>query len=274
MEPVLGILGGTLASFLISAMASSKNQHTCIVEDVHLPAIESLAYLRVVSVMGEVSFENAAAMVRMGTDDPSTSRTLFASDARDLSYVVASLAGTPGSANCRLTVGVQTQESQLCSIDKISQNIDVRVCILDLSRLTLVDVDGAAAIGTIGQHLTRLTKKVPEGSNSSNASAAKSLVYVVVGNEAPKNLYSDMWLKSKFDDGYVFRSVQGAMRHWQDCIGNAESIDVQNKYAAVCALDSNIDENFELVIFPDALGASLETVQPISPSLGSRPIVP
>jgi hypothetical protein len=226
LEPVLGILGGTLASFLISAMTSSKNQHTCIVEDVYLPTIESLAYLRVVSVTGEVSFANAAAMVRIGTSDPNPSRTLLASDARNLSYVVASLADSSDMDNCRLSVGVQTQESQLRSIDILSQNIDVRVCILDLSRLTLVDIDGADAISTIGQQLTRLTKIVPQGSNSPNNSLAKSPVYVVVGNQAPKNLYSDMWLKRKFDDGYVFRSVQGAMRHWQYCIGNAEIIDV------------------------------------------------
>jgi hypothetical protein len=79
---VLGILGGTLVS-------ASNNQRTCIVEDVHLPAAPPLAYLRVVSVMGEGSFANAAAMVRVGTGEREAMRTLFAWDARELSYVMS-----------------------------------------------------------------------------------------------------------------------------------------------------------------------------------------
>lgn len=62
-----------------------------------------------------------------------------------------------------------------------------------------------------------------------------------------------MWLKSKLDDGMVFRSVQGAMRDWLSCIGNTESIGVENSHVSVCALDfMNMDENFELGVFPDA----------------------
>ena len=97
-----------------------------------------------------------------------------------------------------------------------------------MSRVTLVDVDGADALGTIGQHLARVAKRAREESSGAGEAAVRSLVYVVVGNEAPKNLYSDMWLKSKLEDGMVFRSVQGAMRDWQSCIGDADSSGVEN----------------------------------------------
>ena len=51
---MLGILGGTLVSFLATAMSSSKNQKTCVVGDVQLPhTLGSSACLRIVSVVGE-----------------------------------------------------------------------------------------------------------------------------------------------------------------------------------------------------------------------------
>jgi hypothetical protein len=228
-------------------MSSSKNQSTCVVEDVHLPSMTSAAFLRVVNMVGEMSFANAAAMVRMGTDNPNPRKTLFASDARDLSYVVASLSDTVNVHAPRLSVGVQTLQSQLGAAPGLSDNVNVSVCVLDLSRITLVDVDGADAIGTIGQHLARLTKKVREASAGANNIESNSQVYVVVGNEAPKNLYSDMWLKSKRDDGMVFRSVQGAMRDWQKCIQNQFEIEWKNHSPA--SDDIITEDKFELYDF-------------------------
>jgi hypothetical protein len=244
-----------------------------------LPTTRSLTFLRVVCVMGEVSFANAAAITRIGTSDPSSSRTLFASDARDISYVISSLSRHQETESRRLSVGVQTHQSQLRSLGHLSQNTDIRVCVLDLSRVTLVDVDGADALGTIGQHLARLAKRVREMSGAAGQAAAKSFVYVVVGNEAPKNLFSDMWLKSKLEDGMVFRSMQGAMRDWEGCICDEESIGVarvvQRNHDAVSVLDSmwiDIDGNFELEVFPDACGTGFQSEQQPSPSLGSRPM--
>jgi hypothetical protein len=228
-------------------MSSSKNQSTCIVEDVHLPSKTSAALLRVVNMVGEMTFANAAAMVRMGTDNPNPRKTLLSSDARDLSYVVASLSDTADVHVPRLSVGVQTLQSQPGTAPAISDNANVSVCVLDLSRITLVDVDGADAIGTIGQHLARLTKNIREASDGANKMESNSQVYVVVGNEAPKNMYTDMWLKSKLEDGMVFRSVQGAMRDWQKCIENQFEIGWKDHSPASNGILT--DNNFELVDF-------------------------
>ncbi len=67
-----------------------------------------------------------------------------------------------------------------------------------------------------------------------------------------------MWLKSKLENGMVFRSVQGAMRDWESCIGDAGSSGVESSHVAVCAADfMNIDGNFELGVFPDATGTAV-----------------
>jgi hypothetical protein len=250
LEPVLGILGGTLVSFLVSALQSSKNQKTCVVEDVSLPTMGSDAHLRVVSMMGEVTFANAAAMVQIGTGNPSTRRTLFASDARDLSYLVASLSGISEQNIGKLSVGVQTPQSCLVPLSNPANANKISVCVLDLSRITLVDVDGADAIGTIGQHLARLTKKVRDAAAVPNSIASQSHVYVVIGNEAPNNLYSDMWLKSKLDDGMVFRSIHGALREWHKCVDDASAAACYNRASPLDFL--NIDGDFELVVMPEA----------------------
>ena len=223
LEPVLGILGGTLVSFLATAMSSSKNQKTCVVDDVPLPhVLGSSMCLRVVHMIGEVTFANAAALVQIGTANPSARRSLFASDARDLSYLVATLSGISEDNVQHLSIGVQTQVTHASQLGVATQCVEfpsnICVCVLDLSRITMVDVDGADAIGTIGQHLARLTKKVrDDATRGTDTVASQSHVYVVVGNEAPKNLYTDMWLNSKCADGMVFRSMHGALREWHRC---------------------------------------------------------
>ncbi len=93
------------------------------------------------------------------------------------------------------------------------------MCVFGLSLFTLVDVDRADALGTIGQHRARAAKRARDKWSGAGGAAMRSLVYVVVGSEAPNNVYSGMWLKSKLDDGMVFRSVQVAMRDWLSCIG-------------------------------------------------------
>jgi hypothetical protein len=232
-------------------MSSSQNQKTCVVADVPLPALGADAHLRVVSIMGEVTFANAAAVAQIGTDSPNIYRTLFASDAAHLSYLAASLAGTPAQSIERLSIGVQTTRSYLADLSQPTETIKISVCVLDLARVTLVDVDGAAAIGTIGQHLARLTKKVRETSDSANCINSQSHVYVVIGNEAPSNLYSDTWIKSKLDDAMIFRSLHGAMREWQNCISDVAGLHSnKNRDSSVNFLD--IDGNYELVVIPDA----------------------
>lgn len=141
----------------------------------------------------------------------------------------------------------------------------------------MVHIDGADALGTIGQHLARVAKRAGDKWSGAGDAAVRSFVYVVVGNEAPKDLLSDMWLKSKLQDGMVFRSVQGALRDWESCIGHAgsTSIGVESSHVAVSALHfTNMDQNFELAVFPDAAGTGVgvdrEGEQPPSPSLASR----
>ncbi len=253
---MLGILGGTLVSFLMTAMSSSKNQNTCIVEDAILPSASSPAHLRIVTVTGEVTFANAAAIVTMGTGNPIPSRALPAPHARDVNYAIASLANTSETKAQGVTVGVQTRESQLGSLGNLSENMNICVCILDMSRVTLVDVDGADAIGTIGQSLARLTKKVREASKNSVAMTSQSHVYVVVGNEAPKNTYSDMWLKSKVDDGMAFRTIQGALHDWQESSQSTSAIGAstgmrETAYSALDFANIQIDGDFELENFSE-----------------------
>ena len=247
---MLGILGGTLVAFLVSALQSSKNQKTCVVEDVSLPTMGTDAHLRVVSMMGEVTFANAAAMVQIGTGNPDTRRTLFASDARDLSYLVASLSGISEQNIGKLSFGVQTPQSYLGPLSNPVDTTKISVCVLDLSRITLVDVDGADAIGTIGQHLARLTKRVRDAAAAPDSIASQSHVYVVIGNVAPNHLYSDMWLKSKLEDGMVFRSVHSAVHEWHKCVGDAADASCYNRASPLDFL--NIDGNFELIVIPEA----------------------
>lgn len=138
----------------------------------------------------------------------------------------------------------------------------------------MVDMDGADALGTIGQHLARVAERARDKWSGAGGAAVTSFVYVVVGNEAPRHLYSDMWLKSKLEDGMVFRSVQGAMRDWESCIGDAGSRGVEGSHVAVswvCARDfMSMDENFELGVFPDAIGTGVGFEEPPSPTLAAR----
>jgi hypothetical protein len=271
LEPVLGILGGTLVSFLATAMSSSKNQKTCVVDDVQLPhALGSCACMRIVSVMGEVTFSNAAAIAKIGTDHPSPRRTLFASDARDVSYLVASLSSTSEASVQRLSVAVQTVDTQQREYAPPTESVsNIRVCVLDLSRITMVDVDGADAIGTIGQHLARLTKQVRDATGGGDTLAAQSHVYVVIGNEAPKNLYTDMWLSSKLSDGMVFRSMHGALREWRKCIEDAAALPSTSGCAAAGNMAAIL--GLESIIIAGAVAAPSSS--PPSPALQSRPVV-
>ncbi len=69
----------------------------------------------------------------------------------------------------------------------------------------------------------------------------------------------------------VFRSVQGAMRDWESCIGDAESSGVESSHVAVSALDfMNMDGTFELGVFPDATVTGVGFVEQPSPTLAAR----
>ena len=230
----------------------------------------SSACLRIVSVMGEVTFSNAAAIAKIGTDNPNPRRTLFASDARDVSYLVASLSAISETSVQRLSVAVQTLDTQLGSLASPTTSMsNIRVCVLDLSRITMVDVDGADAIGTIGQHLARVTKQVRDATGCGDTLAAQSHVYVVIGNEAPKNLYTDMWLSSKLSDGMVFRSMHGALREWRKCIEDAAALPGTSSCAALGAMDSIL--GLESIIIAGAVAGPSSS--PPSPVVQSRPFV-
>lgn len=55
---------------------------------------------------------------------------------------------------------------------------DILLCILHLSRVTLVHIDGADALGTIGQHLARVAKRAGDKCSGAGDAAVRSLVYV------------------------------------------------------------------------------------------------
>ena len=73
---------------------------------------------------------------------------------------------------------MQAHHSQLRPPAQRLHTTHILLCILDLSRVTLVDIDGADALGTIGQHLARVAKRAGDKCSGAGDAAVRSLVYV------------------------------------------------------------------------------------------------
>jgi hypothetical protein len=119
---------------------------------------------------------------------------------------------SPHTRNQRLSVGVQAQDSQCHAPATAADCKKIDLFILDLSRLTLADVDGVDAIISIFQHLARLSKLHRPASESQTSESC--CVYIVTGNHTPNNLFLDPLLQKHLDHGMVFRSSESAIRHW------------------------------------------------------------
>jgi hypothetical protein len=85
--------------------------------------------------------------------------------------------------------------------------------IMDVSRVTDVDTDGAEALGRIAKHLQSLLRcaKGTESSGESVLVVGRYNPLSTVGAELPPGMLSDLWFIKALEAGRVFASLDDAL---------------------------------------------------------------